>query len=152
MELILWRHAQAEDGEPDLDRALTPRGVKDAARVARWLRARLERGTTRVVCSPAVRTRQTADSLELDYEVSDALAPGAPPRAVLAAIGWPSGTGTLIVVGHNPWIGQLAALLCSGRADPWTMRKGGLWWLVHRPGAGRTDCWVRAVISPELLR
>ena len=41
MELILWRHADAEDGLPDLSRRLTPRGIKQAERMAAWLLQRL---------------------------------------------------------------------------------------------------------------
>ncbi len=153
MDLILWRHAQAEDGDPDLARALTSRGEKDAALVGGWLRKRLPEGTPTVLCSPAKRTRQTADALGLDYRVIDALAPGATAQAAIAASGWPDrAEGTVIVVGHNPWIGDAVARLVSGAAGPWPMRKGGFWWLSWRPGAGDGQVLVKAAMSPELLR
>ncbi len=41
MELILWRHAEAEDGTHDSERKLTAKGIKQAARMAKWLRARV---------------------------------------------------------------------------------------------------------------
>lgn len=150
MDLILWRHAQAEDGLPDLGRALTPRGAKDAARVGAWLRERLPGGTVTVLCSPATRTRQTAEALGLDYRVVEALAPGATARAAIAAIGWPDGgVRTVIVVGHNPWIGEVAARLVSGTDGPWPFRKAGVWWLSSRDGG---EVLVKAVTSPEMLR
>ena len=153
MDLILWRHAQAVDGVPDLGRALTPRGEKDAARVGGWLRERLPEGAVTVLCSPARRTRQTADALGIDYEVIDALAPGATAQAAIAASGWPDRRdGTVIVVGHNPWIGEAVALLVSGAARPWPMRKGAFWWLSWRTGRGVGEVLVRAALSPELLR
>jgi phosphohistidine phosphatase len=149
MDLILWRHAQAEDGVPDLERRLTARGREDAKRVGAWLRERLPADGVRVLCSPAVRARQTADALGLRYEVVDALAPGADTDAAIAASGWAgNGDATVIVVGHNPWIGEALARLVGGCDDGWPIRKGGAWWLSRRAG----DVLVRAVVSPELVR
>ena len=65
MDLILWRHAEAEEGGvgmDDLQRALTPRGEKQAVRMAAWLVRQLPEGL-RVLCSPARRTEQTAQAL-----------------------------------------------------------------------------------------
>ncbi|HYF59259.1 MAG TPA: histidine phosphatase family protein [Burkholderiaceae bacterium] len=153
MDLILWRHAQAEDGTPDDARALTPRGEADAARVGAWLRERLPAGAaTTVLCSPARRARRTADALGLPYGVSGALAPGADADEAIAETGWPEGReGTLVVVGHNPWIGRAAALLVAGRDGVWPIRKAGLWWLGWRARGGG-QVLVKAVVSPELLR
>lgn len=150
MELILWRHAQAEDGAPDLERCLTARGREDARRVGAWLRERLPRGAVRVLSSPAVRTRQTADALGLRYEVVDAIAPGAVAHVAIEASGWPGeGERTVVVVGHNPWIGEVVARLVGGQEQGgWAIRKGGLWWLSRR----EHDVLVRAVVSPDLLR
>jgi phosphohistidine phosphatase len=151
MDLILWRHAQAEDGPPDLERRLTARGREDAKRVGAWLRERLPSAGVRVLSSPAVRARQTADALGLRYEVVDALAPGADVDDAIAAIGRAGGgddDATVIVVGHNPWIGEAVARLVGGCDDGWPIRKGGAWWLSRR----QEDVLVRAVVSPELLR
>jgi phosphohistidine phosphatase len=155
MELILWRHAQAEDGEPDHERALTPRGRKDAERVGAWLCGRVGEGGATVLCSPTRRTRETADALRghrgavVRFEVVDAIGPQAAAADVLRAAGWPDGPeGRVIVVGHQPWIGQAAALAVAGAALPWPVRKAGFWWLARRDG----DVLVRAAMSPELLR
>jgi phosphohistidine phosphatase len=153
MDLILWRHATAEDGEPDHLRNLTERGRKDAELMAGWLRRHLSEGRTQVLSSPTNRTRQTVQALTDDYQVSEALGPGASAAAVLEATGWPERGGTSIVVGHNPWISELAALVCTGRDDRWAMRKGALWWFTSRAaGGGRSQVLVKAVMSPELLR
>jgi phosphohistidine phosphatase len=149
MELILWRHAQAEDGTPDEARRLTARGERDAARVADWLRERLPPDTTTVLSSPTRRTRQTADALGLPYGVSERIAPGADVESVIAAAGWPDRReGTLVLVGHQPWIGEVTAALVAGRPDPWPMRKAGFWWLGWRE---RGEVLVKAVITPEML-
>ena len=74
MDLILWRHAEAEPGEPDLARELTPRGVKQARRVAKWLEPRLP-DACRILVSPAARAQQTALALERKFKTKNELAP-----------------------------------------------------------------------------
>jgi phosphohistidine phosphatase len=150
MDLILWRHAQAEEGSPDSARPLTSRGEKDAAAVAAWLRKRLPDPGVTVLCSPTVRTRRTAAALALPVDVSERIGPGASVDDVVEACGWSSGRdGTVIVVGHQPWIGQVAAALVTGRAEPWPVRKGAFWWLSER---AHGEVLVKAALSPDLLR
>ena len=63
MNLILWRHAEAEEIAPtDLARQLTVRGRKQAQAVAKWLRARLDEDAA-ILASPAVRTIQDRKSV-----------------------------------------------------------------------------------------
>jgi len=150
MQLILWRHAQAEDGRPDLERELTSKGRKQAAKVAAWLRERLP-AKHRVLASPAARARQTAAALGVEVSVTERLAPGKSASDVLEAAGWPDQAGAVIVVGHQPTLGEVAARLLSGTAAEWSVRKGGLWWLEHRLRAGRTEVVVRAVVGPDLI-
>jgi phosphohistidine phosphatase len=150
MDLILWRHADAEEGARDLERKLTAKGRRQAARVAKWLAARLPARYV-VVCSPARRARETADALGVRYKIVDRLAPGSSANAILAAAGWPDGKGTMIVVGHQPDLGRAAAALLAGRPADWSVRKGGLWWLTRRKREGEAQTVVRAVIAPDLL-
>jgi phosphohistidine phosphatase len=150
MDLILWRHADAEEGARDLERKLTAKGRRQAARVAKWLAARLPARYV-VVCSPARRARETADALGVRYKIVDRLAPGSSANAILAAAGWPDGKGTVIVVGHQPDLGRAAAALLAGRPADWSVRKGGLWWLTRRKREGEAQTVVRAVIAPDLL-
>jgi len=151
MELILWRHAQAEDGVRDLDRELTPKGRKQAAKVAKWLRARLPE-KFRVLVSPAARARQTADALGVDTTVIDRLAPGASAKDVLDCAGWPDDAhGVTIIVGHQPTLGKVAARLLAETPGELSIKKGGLWWFEHRLRGGRGEVVVRAVISPDLV-
>ena len=145
MQLILWRHADAEDGAPDLERRLTAKGRADAAAVARWLLDRLP-SDFELVASPAVRARETAEALRKDIRIDKRLAPGASVNAILATAGWPAGGGTVVVVGHQPDFGSAAAYLLSGNAVEWPLKKGGLWWLSNESGL-----LVKAVMSPDLL-
>ena len=154
MNLILWRHADAEDGVPDLGRKLTPRGRKQAARLAKWLRRNLpERYAT--IASPAARACETAGALTDAYTVDPGLAPGADVAHYIAASRWPEGppeaSGTVVVVGHQPTIGRLASLLLSGAQSDWSVKKGAIWWLSTRDRAGREEVVLRAVVAPDQL-
>ena len=158
MNLILWRHAEAEDlpaalsisRSADLQRPLTRRGRKQAEASAAWLRAHLP-ADYRVVCSPALRTRETASTLSGKVEILDALAPGADVGAVLAAIDWPQGHEHTVIVGHQPWMGQLVSLLMAGQEMPWSVKKSGIWWLAGRARESEAQVVLRAVIQPDLL-
>jgi phosphohistidine phosphatase len=150
MDLILWRHAEAVDGQPDLARELTPKGMKQAKAIAQWLSSRLPR-RTRIIVSPAERTQQTAAALTDDFEIDRRLAPGAPPTAMLAAAGWPEHRGAVVVVGHQPTLGMAAALLIAGEPLPWSIKKGAIWWLSHRVRGEHPQVVLRAVMSPDLL-
>jgi len=147
MELILWRHADAEDGVPDEERRLTSKGEKQAQRIAAWLKERLPKDAV-VLASTARRARETAQALTRKYETCSDIGTSATPQSVLKAAGWPRGNGTVVVVGHQPTLGQVAALVLIGRADGWSVKKGALWWFESRD---RGDVIVRAVISPDML-
>jgi phosphohistidine phosphatase len=150
MDLVLWRHADAAEGGRDLDRKLTAKGHKQAARVAEWLTARLP-SRYAVLCSPARRARETADALGVRYRISERLAPGAAPTDILEAAGWPSHKGAVIVVGHQPDLGRVAAVLLAGAEAEWSVKKGGLWWMTRRKREGEAKVVVRAVIAPDLV-
>ena len=156
MDLILWRHAEAEDlARTDSARQLTTRGRKQAQAVAKWLRNRLPQDAL-ILASPAVRTVQTIESLTDQYRTVDSIGPGAAPEAVLAAAGWPEGVApTVVVVGHQPTLGLVASQLLAGTAAEWTLKKGGLWWIATKDRAdagstGAVQVVVRAVITPDL--
>lgn len=149
MHLLLWRHAEAEDGTDDLARALTPRGRQQAERVAAWLH-RHAPTPTRVLVSPAVRTRQTADALDRPYEVVPGLAPGAGPAAVLTAAGWPDAEGTVVVVGHQPFLGQVAATVLTGQSAYWSVKKAGVWWFATRQRDDDAQVVLRAMVTPDI--
>jgi phosphohistidine phosphatase len=148
MDLILWRHAQAEDGAHDAQRALTDKGRAQAQAMAAWLK-RCVPGPVKVLSSPAVRACETAAAYAADVATSDALAPGAGAPAILQAAGWPDGKGTIVVVGHQPALGAAIALAIAGKPAPWPLRKGALWWL-RSDGANAPR--VVAVMTPRLAR
>jgi phosphohistidine phosphatase len=148
MDLILWRHAEAEDGSPDLERALTERGRKQAARMADWLTPRLP-PDIRILASPAERTRQTAQALGRDYAVEPALAPGATAAEALAAAGWPEAARPVLIVGHQPTLGRIAARLLAGAEGDVSVKKAGVWWFQSRMRNGELQVVLRAVAGPD---
>jgi phosphohistidine phosphatase len=150
MDLILWRHAEAEDGAADLARRLTPKGVKQAKQMADWLRPRLPKGA-RVVSSPAERARQTAAALTDDFAISRDVAPGRSCGSILDAVGWPQAGGAVVLVGHQPSLGEAAAFLLCGEVRAWSLKKGAVWWLKRRIRSGDAQVVLKAAISPELL-
>jgi phosphohistidine phosphatase len=158
VDLILWRHADAEDGEDardDMKRKLTARGERQATRMALWLHRQMPDGV-RILVSPAVRAQRTAARLERKFTTVESIGPGASAADLLAASGWPDGRRTVLLVGHQPALGELAALLLTGREAPWTIRKGAVWWLRNRAdgerdGEGRTQTYVVCVQSPETM-
>jgi phosphohistidine phosphatase len=150
MDLILWRHAEAEDRVPDLARALTAKGQKQAAQMARWLRQHLPKDM-RILVSPAVRAQQTAEALTHEFETEPAIAPGASFASVLARVRWPEARGAVLVVGHQPTLGQVAAMLISGHPSDWIIKKGAIMWLTHRMRGEDAQVVLRATLSPELV-
>lgn len=149
MELILWRHAEAEDGTPDSGRKLTAKGRRQAAALAKWLRKRLP-PEAQVLASPAMRCQQTARALGSEFETAAEIAVGASAAQLLKAVGWPAADGTVVVVGHQPTLGRVAALLLAGEKVEWNIKKGAVWWLSSRRGPGRASVTLRAVIGPDL--
>ncbi len=157
MDLILWRHAEAEDGDgrmPDTKRRLTARGEKQARKMAAWLNARLPKQTV-VLVSPSERTQQTAHALGLPFEIEPRIGIGADCADLLAAAGWPNSKvsrgGTLILVGHQPTLGRLAALLLSGVEADWPFKKGAVWWFSRRTREGEDQIVLQAVVGTDML-
>jgi len=155
MDLLLSRHAEAEQGTPDAKRKLTARGEKQAAQMGEWLKKNAPK-KLRIVASPALRCQQTASALGVPFETDRRLGPESDVSALLAAIGWPDGGETednghraVLVVGHQPTFGQTAALLLAGDEASWTIKKGALWWFTNRTRQGETQTVLRAVIPVE---
>ncbi len=142
--IILWRHAQAEDlfdgddmVQNDMQRALTQKGQRQAADMATWLKPQLPKATL-LQCSPALRAFQTAEALQdvhklCKINISQALKPGASLNTVLASIAQTNSCDSLVLVGHQPWLGQLAAHLLGlfekGHTKELAIKKGAIWWL-----------------------
>lgn len=150
MDLILWRHAEAHDTAPDLERELTSKGQKQAEKMATFLRARLPEDV-RILVSPAKRTQQTAHALTKHFFTEPALGTGALAQDILDAVGWPDAEGTVLVVGHQPALGQIAALLLADSHNCFSVKKGAVWWLSRHTSEGDYQTNLRLAIAPESL-
>ncbi len=153
MDLILWRHAQAHEapeGGDDLARALTPRGERDAMRMGQWLDRRLPRGA-RVLVSPALRCEQTALGLGREFQCVTQLGHGASVEDLLAQVGWPDAGRPVVVVGHQPTLGQTLAHLLGMQQASCPVRKGAAWWLHRREREGRLQVALVGVMAPDML-
>jgi phosphohistidine phosphatase len=153
MDLILWRHAEAEiatPGQDDLQRALTHKGERQARRMAAWLNHRLA-ATTRVLVSPALRCRQTAEALGREMRIVPAIAPDVPIANLIEASRWPKSSEPVLLCGHQPTLGQLAAQLLAGVEQDWAVKKGAVWWLRWRQRDGEPEVTLHAVQGPDAL-
>ena len=160
MDLILWRHAEAEEWpvsatqagqiNDDMERRLTQRGEKQAARMAVWLDRQLPEGA-RIMVSPAQRCEQTALALGRKYKVKTELAPDTSPTRLLELVQWPHAKWPTVVIGHQPTLGQTIAQLLGLQEAECAVKKGALWWLRHRERDDHTQTVVVTVQSPEIL-
>lgn len=152
-ELILLRHAEAvpvQTGDADRARPLSEHGQQEAEAAGRWLAAR-GKHPERALCSPAQRTRQTAERalaaltqpppLQFAEEIYDAT-----PGELLALLDQHRDADSLLLVGHNPGIERLVALLVEGRSDDYRGMPPGGMAVLHlddalEPGSARLDAF-----------
>jgi len=126
MRLMLLRHAKAEKaspGERDRERALNPRGRKDAAKIGAYL-ARHTLVPDRALVSDARRTRETWERLATAFAAPPLVAfddrlYDAGPDLILDVIKETDRViATLLVIGHNPGLHEAARLLvAAGNVD-----------------------------------
>jgi phosphohistidine phosphatase len=163
--LILWRHADAEiqrvNGN-DIDRALTKRGRKDAAKMAKWLHQYLPANTV-VFCSPARRCIETvaalqklnADNIQREVKVVEFLSVDSTVEAMAKKLTDTDSSKTLLIIGHQPNLGLLIAKLLGMQESACVVKKGAVWWLRQRNIAGVSDVaaqtYLFAVQHPDYL-
>jgi phosphohistidine phosphatase len=163
MDLFLLRHGIAvERGDPrfpcDADRPLVPRGRKKVQRVAEFLR-RLELSFDRVLTSPWVRARQTADiicqelALKGKLHESELLIPGQPSLDVAQLVRLAGREPRVILlVGHEPGLSTLAAnLLTGGEGLEIRMKKAGLCRITLDESAKGQKAVLEWLLAPETL-
>ena len=70
---------------------------------------------------------------------------------MLQAANWPNAREPVLVVGHQPTLGQVAAVLLSGQPQDWEMKKANAWWLVQRDPGDVFSLYLKAVMAPDLI-
>ena len=142
--IILWRHAEAVDlihveseisynntltaEQDDFLRALTRHGQQQAKKMAHWLTQHLP-NETNFQCSPALRAFQTADALKYKININQAFKPGISLQQALGEMARLPSEGNLLLLGHEPYLGQLAAYLLGISELEIHIKKGAIWWL-----------------------
>jgi phosphohistidine phosphatase len=159
MELVLWRHAEAEDDAPsDLQRNLTPKGQRQAQKMAAWFASQIDGAWDgwSIVVSPANRAQQTASALGRPFATAPSIAPDASVDALLSAAGWRGGAAgdtkaKVLLVGHQPTLGMLAAYLIDGSEGYLSVKKGAMWWFETRLRDGETQTVLKAMVTPDTV-
>ena len=154
MDILLWRHAEAvdlhEEQPDDMLRPLSPRGIKQAQRMAKWLDQHLPE-RTRILCSPAIRCVSTVQSLQRKYKTCPELAPDGNAQTALALAQWLHARTPVLIVGHQPMLGQMVAQLLGLADHGLSVRKGSVWWLRNRIRLETQHNIVHCVQSPDML-
>ena len=149
-ELLLLRHGIAEERDgirPDAERALTAAGIQRTQQVVRRLRT-FDLAADRLLSSPLRRARQTAEiavaaGLAPSLALDAALAPGGDPLPLLQGGDWQR----LLLVGHEPDLGELACRLIGAPAGAITLKKAGLALL----DLGGEGVRLRLLLTPRLI-
>ncbi len=163
MRIFLLRHGEAEpadSAERDEERALTDKGAKRLRKAGRGFR-RLDIFPDRILSSPLKRALQTAEIVadELGFtgqiEAVEELAPSAEPEDLISVLRDMSDVNQILLVGHQPFLGELAAALIGAPGGRIALKKGGLArvdvedWNADPPGrlryllTGKQLIWLR---------
>lgn len=138
MNLYILRHGLAAEPNAhtlahDSERLLTPKGIRKIREAAEAME-KLELGFDLILASPYLRARHTAElvahafKLEKKLQLTDTLAPGAKAKEVIGLINATTpAPKNVLLVGHEPFLSELIALLLSGDTTMQiTLKKGGL--------------------------
>lgn len=153
--LILWRHAEAEVHSTtgaDEDRALTKAGLKDAAKMAKWLNQHLP-PNTEAFCSPARRCIETASALQklnpIDIKVVDFLSVESTAEIIESRIDNHDRSKTILIIGHQPNLGLVITKLLGMNESACAVKKGAAWWLRQREVGGILQTYLFSVQHPD---
>ncbi|HQS36604.1 MAG: phosphohistidine phosphatase [Methylotenera sp. 24-45-7] len=154
-DLIFWRHAEAEDFSAsglDTERALTKRGAKDAAKMAKWLSKKLP-ADTKLLVSPALRCQQTAAALHemnnLAVTTLELLSVNSSPQQMMDGLAAYADSKVLLLVGHQPNLGILIAHYLAMPERAVSVKKGAVWWLRKGVAQDSAHYRIHAVMLPD---
>ncbi|MDE2429119.1 MAG: phosphohistidine phosphatase SixA [Burkholderiales bacterium] len=157
MDLILWRHAEAEPATSEISdefRKLTGKGQKQASKMAYWLDSTLP-DSCKILASPTMRTKETAEALAAcgrKFKLLNELGPEAQVADVLKAANWPNSREPILIIGHQPYLGQVVAELLGHSLQEYSVRKGNVWWISQKPReTDEMHTYLKAIMSPDLV-
>ncbi len=145
----MWRHTEAEDALPDATRELTGRGRKQARA---WPTGLIRRLPPDITHSDQSRHPRPATPQHWGVNTKRCRIGARRQRSGRAGRGgWPDAAYPVLVVGHQPTLGQVAMQLLAGQAGDLTVKKGGIWWFQSRERTGQVQVVLRAVAAPDWL-
>jgi phosphohistidine phosphatase len=162
--ILLWRHADAlqclSSDDTDVERPLSPKGSQQARKMAHWLNKNLPSETT-ILTSAALRALQTTQAINREYLTLESLAPEAKMTKVIESLILLNKNKTaiknLLIIGHQPWIGLLAAQLLfipktlPNNAHEISIKKGAVWWFRRTTSEIDQPYKLLTVQTPSLL-
>lgn len=155
MNLILWRHAEAENHHNDKFRKLTDKGCQQAKISADWLRAHLSKDNYQVYTSEAIRTQQTASYLQQSFIIEPLLNIDTCQHNLTNLLHQQAKGSTIIWVGHQPWIGQFCSYLLNGVWLPqlfWSVKKSAFWWFEISFFHSYPTTQLKVVLHPNAIK
>lgn len=133
-----------------MSRPLTKHGLWQAKSMADWLKPQLPKKLD-IYVSPALRTLQTVEALNLPYTILPELAPDADPNTLLRVAHWPDHTNAVMIVGHQPTLGMTASIAMTGELQEWPFKKGAIWWINARKRGNDFQAALKVSMAPEML-
>ena len=156
MQIILWRHGEAEAADIDFDRSFTAKGKQQAQKTAHFINRYFPK-QREIWVSPLKRSKETASYLDSKERILEQnfLIPSSPAPIIKAHLYRQKSDTNLIIVGHQPWLGELIfSLVLRGIEknqnkffELGPFKKGALWWLV----LDKDGTHIKAVLTPDLL-
>lgn len=156
--ILLWRHAEAEEGSAtgaDADRALTKRGRKDALKIAVWLVKHLPEDTV-ILTSPALRCIETATALQIaglsekiTIQTAEFLAVDTPLEYYIEQILKHAESKNILFIGHQPNLAHLIGHLIHLPPEACVVKKGAVWWVRERAAIEGTQRYLFSIQQPD---
>jgi len=160
MELLVIRHATAEDAKPGVDdahRALTKDGKKEMKRSAAGLKTLVD-AVDVIAASPLVRAQETAEIVakaygDLSVETIEELTPASDPSALADWLSRHASSNVVAVVGHEPHLGKLVTWLMAGAGTSRVeMKKAGAALLEFSSQVGEGGGTLQWLLTGSQLR
>lgn len=118
--------------------------------MAEWLDRNLP-NSCRILVSPTKRTLQTAEALGRRFKIVPGLGPDAYPEAILEIANWPESREPVLIVGHQPTLGQVAAMVIAGSPQDWMIRKGTAVWIAQKDRGDSASTYLKAIMAADIV-
>ncbi len=122
--------------------------------MAAWLDATLP-DNCKILVSPALRTQETIAplaALNRKFKLMPELAPDSNAASILQAANWPNASTSVLIVGHQPTLGEVASHLITPHQPHCAIRKGNVWWITQKDRDGEgLSTYLKCIMTPDLV-